>query len=84
MALQAGSVDLGEWKDSEPRAPRSRRASGGGRLRWLEDGCPGGADGRPRLVDDFRSAKDAHDIDEGTRTDMLAILYSLKDQIVHC
>ena len=35
-------------------------------------------------VDDILGVLEAHDLSERTRKDMLAIVYSLKDQIVHC
>ncbi len=35
-------------------------------------------------IDDILAVMDEHELDEETRKDMLAILYSLKDQIVHC
>lgn len=35
-------------------------------------------------VDDILAVLEAHQLSEQTRKDMLAIVYSLKDQIVHC
>ena len=34
-------------------------------------------------TDDILAVMEEHELDEGTRKDMLAIVYSLKDQIVH-
>ncbi|MFP3947382.1 MAG: group I truncated hemoglobin [Longimicrobiales bacterium] len=35
-------------------------------------------------VDDIMDVLEAHEVGEQTRKDMLAIVYSLKDEIVHC
>jgi hemoglobin len=36
-----------------------------------------------RLVDDIMSVMDRHSMDEQTKKDVLAIAYSLKDDIIH-